>query len=419
MKRIVIFSATTGYQLRAFDAAAGRLGIDLRLATDRCSVLDDPWRDHAVPVRFHDPEASLFGLVENLGAAPVHGVIAVGDRPTVLAARLAERYGIPWHPPAAADACRHKATTRARLAAAGLPAPWFEVVQVDRPERLPADVRFPCVVKPVALSGSRGVMRADSPAELAACLSRLRRILETADVRAMRDGEAGTAIIEGFIPGREFAVEGVIDHGRVHRLAVFDKPDPLDGPFFEETIYVTPSSASSETLTAIDATVAQACRALGLWHGPFHAECRVSGLQVFVLEVAARPIGGLCARALRFSQVGAGDVGLEELLLRHAAGLPWRDRALVSGASGVMMIPIPAAGVFRGLDGEAEALAVPGVTDLQVTAKLEQMLLPLPEGATYLGFLFAEGSSPREVERTLRLAHARLRVRLDQPIPMV
>ncbi len=416
MKRVIVFSTTTGYQLRAFDEAAARLAVDLRVASDRCHVLDDPWRDHAIPVRFHELDSSLSALERSLGTGRVDGVLAVGDRPTVLAAHVARRYGIPWHSPEAADASRHKLTTRSRLRDAGLPVPWFEVVEGGNGSRI--DPPFPCIVKPMVLSGSRGVMRADTRAELVACLDRVRRILDAGDVRALRDPGADAVLVEGFIPGREFAVEGLLDRGQVHSLAIFDKPDPLDGPFFEETIYVTPSRAAPEMQAAILDAVTSACRAIGLSHGPIHAECRVGGRRVYVLEVAARPIGGLCARALRFTSPGRADIGLEELLLRHAAGLPWDGWALSPGASGVMMIPIPAAGVFRGLDGEAEALAVDGVTGLQITAKLNQMLLPVPEGATYLGFLFAAGELSGTVETALRMAHARLRIHIDPPIPM-
>jgi phosphoribosylaminoimidazole carboxylase (NCAIR synthetase) len=418
VKRVIVFSTTTGYQLRAFDEAAVRLGIDLRLASDRCHVLDDPWRDHAVPVRFQDPEQSLRALESSLDASSVDGVLAVGDRPTVLAARVARRFGVRWHPPDAAEACCNKLLTRERLRDAGLAVPWFARLEPDaEPDAL--DVRFPCVVKPVALSGSRGVIRADDTQELSAAVSRLRKILDAADLREVRDAHGDAILVEGFIPGREFAVEALLDGGRFHPFAIFDKPDPLDGPFFEETIYVTPSRAPAEQQAEMRAAVQAACQALGLWHGPVHAECRVGAGRVHVLEVAARPIGGLCARAVRFRPRGDGDaIGLEEVLLRHAARLPWEDWTLESEASGVMMIPIPAAGIFRGVEGESRALAVEGVTDLQITTRLDQPIQPLPEGASYLGFIFARGPAPRNVERALRLAHAQLRFQIDRPVPV-
>ena len=225
-------------------------------------------------------------------------------------------------------------------------------------------------------------------------------------------------LIEGFIPGREYAVEGLLDGGELHLLALFDKPDPLDGPFFEETLYITPSRAPEEVQRRIADAVIAACRALGLTRGPIHAECRVTPDGVFVLEVAARPIGGLCARALAFADSSAPPIPLEELLLRHAAGLPWLRFRRESAASGVLMIPIPHAGIFKGVDGEAEALSVPGVTAVEITAKADQLLVPLPEGATYLGFIFAKGATPASVEGALRQAHQLLRPAMARAVPI-
>jgi hypothetical protein len=279
--------------------------------------------------------------------------------------------------------------------------------------------RGPVVVKPVALSGSRGVIRADTPTALRLAWARVSRLLAQPDIRALRDPDTAVLLVETFIPGREFAVEGVLSHGHLQVLAIFDKPDPLYGPYFEETLYISPSRASNQVQRAIEAAVAAACRALGLSHGPIHAECRVNDLGVFILEVAARPIGGICARALRFSGPKGTTATLEGLLLRHAIGERVDRWTLESGASGVMMIPIPGAGVLRGVDGADRARAVPGIDDVSLTAKLDQTLVPLPEGATYLGFIFARGDSPSEVESALRTAHACLEVRMDRAIPVI
>jgi len=202
-------------------------------------------------------------------------------------------------------------------------------------------------------------------------------------------------------------------------LALFDKPDPLDGPFFEETIYVTPSAASDPLQGAIAATVSQAAAAIGLTHGPIHAECRVNGEAVYVLEVAGRPIGGLCARALRFDHdLSADPMSLEELLLRHALGEDPRAWRREARPSGVMMIPIPAGGVYRGVSGLAEAEAVDGVDAVIITAKPDQKLVPLPEGASYLGFIFAHGPTASAAERAIRRAHSCLRFVIEPSVPM-
>ena len=467
MARVLLLATTTGYQTRAFGEAAARLGVELVFATDRCAVLDDPWQDDAIPIRFHEEDASVAAIIRAAGTRPIDGMLAVGDRPTVIAARVAEALGLPWHPVAGATVARHKLLTRERLRDAGLPGPWFlpfalcplPSALLSQPSALSSQpFTYPCVIKPVSLSGSRGVMRADDPASLATAIERLRGLLASPDVRIERNDAHETALIEGFIPGREYALEGLMHHGVLHTLAIFDKPDPLDGPFFEETIYLTPSAAPAGVQDAIARTVAQAATALGLSHGPVHAECRVNDTGVFVLEVAARPIGGLCARALTFEKRGrvyfsrctgdgsrlqelpteaqSAEVGsrrgdgsrnardtdsrpLEELLLRHALGESPDGWAREAVASGVMMIPIPRRGILRGVEGIDAARAVPHVSDLRITAKMDQRLVPLPEGASYLGFIFARAAAPVDVERALREAHARLHFAIDAEFPVL
>ena len=439
MSRVLIFATTTGYQTRAFGDAAVRLGVDLVFATDRCHLIEDPWQDHAIPIRFYDEDTSVAAIIQSAHDRPIDGVIAVGDRPTVIAARVADALGLSFHSPEATAIARDKRRTRECLRDAGLPVPWFLPfdIRIANPEsrlaaadtRVPTPLAYPCVLKPVALSGSRGVMRVEDDRALAATLERLRAILESPDVRAERNDADAFALLEGFIPGREYALEGLMHQGALQVLAVFDKPDPLDGPFFEETVYVTPSVASDGTRAAIVDTVTRAAAAIGLEHGPIHAECRVNADGVFVLEVAARPIGGLCARALCFvpdSGLGTPDsefetrlpnadarIPLEELLLRHALGEnPARYRR-EDAASGVMMIPIPRRGLFRGVDGVEAARSVPHIADIQITAKPDQRLLPLPEGASYLGFIFARAGRTADVDAALRAAHARLHFTID------
>ncbi|HYB96199.1 MAG TPA: ATP-grasp domain-containing protein, partial [Vicinamibacterales bacterium] len=324
MKRVLLLATTTGYQTRMFADAAQRLGVELRYATDRCDQLDDPWRDGAIAVRFHEEWRSVDTVLKAVDRDPVHAIIAVGDRPTVMAAYLARLLGLPGHSPEAAAAARDKRLTRERLKTAGLPCPDFFAVPISTAaDTLVNRLMFPVVIKPTVLSASRGVIRADDPISFATAFDRLRRLLSSPDVREQRDPESDIVQIETFVPGREYAIEALLDNGVMRTLAIFDKPDPLDGPFFEETIYVTPSRATTGLQQQIETTVAAAAAALGLHHGPIHAECRVNGRGVFVLEVAARPIGGLCAKVLRFTEEGrtaAAPIGFEEFLLRHALG---------------------------------------------------------------------------------------------------
>ena len=439
MRRVLLLATTTGYQTRAFGEAAERLGVELVFATDRCHGIEDPWRDQAIPIRFHNEAAAVADIVRSVRSRPLDGILVVGDRPTVVGARVGQVLGLPGHSPEAVAIAKNKQLMRERLYRAGLPAPAFvpTTIGVD-PAGIARPLRYPVVVKPAALSGSRGVMRADDPEGFVTAFNRLRTLLQSPDIRAERSDAHDVVLIEDFIPGREYALEGLLHHGVLHVLALFDKPDPLDGPFFEETIYITPSVAEPRQQAAIVEAVRRAAEAMGLTHGPVHAECRLSPstgsgqVNVFVLEVAARPIGGLCARALRFESSGIGDSGLgiripspespiplEELLLRHAVGESPAAWTREDRASGVMMIPIPHRGVFRRADGMEEARGVAGIDDIRMTAKADQLLVPLPEGASYLGFIFARGDRPGEVDRALRAAHAHLSFAIDPEIPVL
>jgi biotin carboxylase len=424
MRRVLLLATTTGYQTRIFGEAALRMGVELVFATDRCDMLEDPWHDRAIPVRFHDEDKSVTAILAYARTNPIDGILVVGDRPTVIAAMVASALGLPCHPPPAAASSRNKLLARERFRDSDLRVPWFFPTSTTAdPAALAAMIEYPCVIKPLTLSASRGVMRADDAASFVQAFGRLRALLNASDVRDEGIGDAGaldTILVEGFIDGWEFALEGIMHHGALNALALFDKPDPLDGPFFEETIYVTPSAAPEPMQWDILDAVSRAAAALGLRHGPVHAECRVTDRGVYVLEVAARPIGGLCAKSLRFQKEGTGrKVTLEELLLRHALGESpdgWKREA---EASGVMMIPIPHRGVFRGADGVDAAKAVEGIDDIRITAKADQVLVPLPEGSSYLGFIFSHGASVEDAERALREAHAQLRFAIDPEVPVV
>ncbi len=417
--RVLLLSTTTGYQLRSFGESAARLGIELVLATDRCHHLDDPWRDAAVAVRFHDEETSLKEIAAATEGRPLSGALAVGDRTTVLAARVAEEFGLPGNPAAAAAVSRSKKGMRNRFAAAGMRTPWFFDLPADADiTAAAARALYPCVVKPLGLSGSRGVIRVDNPEQFEAAVRRDRVLLLRLDLRAQRTGLTDGLLIEGYIEGREYAVEGLVTGGVLRALAVFDKPDPLDGPFFEETIYVTPSSLAPEAQQAVVAETQRAVAALGLVHGPLHAECRVDAAGVTMLEVAGRPIGGLCAKVLRFD-AGGGLAPLEELLLRHAVGEDVSGYARESLAAAVMMIPIPRRGHYKGVAGEERAMGVPHVEEVRITAKPDQLLEPLPEGDSYLGFIFARAPRAADAVAALREAHSHLTFQIQQTVRVV
>ena len=418
MKRVLLLATTTGYQTRMFADAASALGVEIVYATDRCDHLDDPWSDGAIAVRYHEEWKSVDTVLRAVEQRPVDAVIALGDRPTVMAAYVSRLLGLPGHPPEAAAAARDKRLTKEKMKAAGLLTPSFISVPMNTDAAALLDrLAFPVVIKPTVLSASRGVIRADDALSFATAYDRVRRLLASQDVRELRDSEADIVQIEEFIPGAEYALEGTLDNGVLKTLAIFDKPDPLNGPFFEETIYVTPSRVTPRLHRQIEDAVAAAAVALALHHGPIHAECRVNNRGVYVLEVAARPIGGLCAKAIRL-QHGEKTMGFEEYLLRQAMGEDMRGWRRESRASAVMMIPIGRSGVFRHVDGLEMAAGVPHIDEIIVTAKPDQQLLALPEGASYLGFIFARAETPALAERAVRDAHARLRFKIDPLLPI-
>jgi hypothetical protein len=303
---------------------------------------------------------------------------------------------------------------------AGLRGPWFRMLPIDpAPEPALLGICYPCVLKPLSLSASQGVVRANNREEFLAAAARIHRLLESPEIRATREPNLDKILVEGYIPGREVAVEGLLTRGSLRILAIFDKPDPLEGPYFEETIYVTPSRLPGSTQRAIEDCARNSARALGLSHGPVHAEFRVNENGIWPLEIAPRPIGGLCARALRFSFPAETDpIGFEELVLRHALELPGYDSPRETLAAGVLMIPVPKSGILEGITGEEAARSSLGITELLITARLHDYIAAWPEGSSYLGFLFARGDAPEEVEKTIRAAHEKLAFTITPRLPV-
>jgi biotin carboxylase len=419
-KRLLLFTGKLGYQTRSFEEAAKKLAVELVYVTDRCHQLDDPWNDRAIPVHFESAEAAAYSVMETVRGHNVDGVLALGDRPAQAAAYAARGLGLRWHHPAAVEACRSKLRTREVLRDAGLLTPWFRAVRREpTPEPSLLGMTYPCVLKPLSLSASQGVIRANDRAEFAAAAARIARLLDTPEIRVARESNLDQILVEGYIPGREVAVEGLLTDGVLRILAIFDKPDLLEGPFFEETIYVTPSRLAESEQRAIERCANDAVRALGLSHGPVHAEFRVNEQGVWPIEIAPRPIGGLCARALRFQgSGGTAGIRLEELLLRHALDMSDHGLPREAKASGVMMIPVSASGTLERVEGEEAARATRGVTELIVTARLHDYIAAWPEGSSYLGFLFASAETAEDVEVALREAHAKLRFILTPRLPV-
>jgi formate-dependent phosphoribosylglycinamide formyltransferase (GAR transformylase) len=415
-KRLLLLTSKLGYQTRSFSDAARKLGVEIIFATDRCHQLDDPWNDRAIAVHFEEPEPAAISIMDSMRGNEPDGVLALGDRSVITGAYVARGLGIFHNHPASVESCRSKEKMREAFRVSGLRTPAFRTLPiVPTPDAALSGIKFPCVVKPICLSASQGVMRANNTTEFRRAVERLAHLLQSPELRASRDPELDRMIIEDYIPGREVAVEGLISEGVLRVLAIFDKPDPLEGPYFEETIYVTPSRLSRKQQDAIALCARDSARALGLIHGPIHAEFRVNDEGVWPLEIAPRPIGGLCARALRF---GPELISLEELLIRHAMGFDGTKVERETVSSGVMMIPVPSNGILERIEGEDEARKVSNVESIEITARLHDKIVSWPEGSSYLGFIFARAESPEKVEGALRDAHAKLDFVVSAELPV-
>jgi hypothetical protein len=393
------------YRATDFVAAARALRVDVVVASDGDVPMGDIGRSRSLTIDFLRPEWSA-SRIANIKPPP-DAVIAVDDQGVLISAQASAILGIPSNPVLAATATRDKVRMRGLLSAADVPQPVFRVALPGTVARQADELGYPCVVKPPGLSASRGVIRVDTESEAAAAEERIRNIV--ADAGGDPDVEL---LVEAFIPGPEVAVEGMIVGGELAILAILDKPDPLDGPFFEETMFVTPSRHTPAIQGEIVDVVGVATRALGLVSGPVHAELRIGPGGVVLIEVAARPIGGLCGRALTFGLLGES---LESVIIRSALGLPGTGLDGAAAATGVMMIPIPSPGRLIAIEGVATALAVEGVNEFDQTIPNGKIVHPLPEGSRYLGFLFATGTSPDDVERSLRIATDMLNVAIEPP----
>ena len=410
MPRVLLLLPTTTYRTKAYLDAARRIGADVVAASEQASVLAAHNPEGLLALDLFDPDEAARQAQQYAAEHAVDAVIPVDEDTAVAAAAIADKLHLNQNPPSAARAAKNKHLMRDVLSQAGVRVPRYQAFSLDEDAReVAARIAYPCVVKPVFLSTSRGVMRADNEEEFAHVVARLDRIVSDPKLARRGGPQAREALVEEFIPGFEVAVEGLVTDGEFRLLAIFDKPDPLDGPFFEETIYVTPSRLPEEVQRDIIETTAAAVRAMGLRRGPVHAELRVNERGAYVIEVAVRTIGGLCARALKFGD----DLSLEEVVIRHALGEDLRAIERERQAAGVMMIPIPRAGTLQVVFGVEHARQIADIEDVIITAHLTQRVAPPPEGASYLGFIFSRAATPDRVEAALRQAHARLEFVID------
>jgi len=405
MPRLLLLLPAAGYANQDFIEAASRIGVELVTCADYCHRLAPGWGlPPLMSVPFDQPEASLPQVLQAL-KQPVDAVLAADDHGVALAAQLRVALKLPGNPPEAVARLTDKLHFRQLQQAAGLLHPAFVAIQ-DQNAKAAEALEFPLVVKARRLNASRGVIRVDDAVQLSRAIQQVQRIQS----RVQRDADALGLLVESFIPGIEVALDAVLSHGQLQVLAVFDKPDPLNGPYFEETLYITPSRLPDATQIELAAAVQRACAAAGVSEGVIHAEARINDAGVWLLEIAPRGIGGLCGRMLS-ATLGMGSA---EIVLRHAVGLPLPTQTNAD-AAGVMMIPIPVKGMLRGVDGVSAALEVPHITGIEITAQPGQLMAPPPEGAAYLGFIFTRAATPAAAEAALRAAHAALRIRI-QPL---
>ncbi len=394
--RLLLIAPHSSYRIVPYLRAAARLDVDVLVASTSEHSLTNAVAQ-GLRIDLHEPETALALIADAHRQQPFSGVIGSDDGAVELTARAAQLLGLPHNPPAASRLTRRKDLARECLRDAGLPVPTFRRIDLSQPLGAQIDgLHYPCIAKPIALSGSRGVIRADTPDELRAACRRIRAIVaDECDAEVRR-----YALIEDYLPGAEVALEGMLHDGKLDVLALFDKPEPLEGPYFEESYYVTPSRLPAATQALIARRTAEACAAYGLRHGPIHAELRLHDGEAWLLEIAARTIGGQCARLLQY---GTGQ-GVEELVIAQAVGRPLPGSAATS-AAGVLMIPIPRGGILRRIEGLSAARRVPRITDVSISVRDGYELVPLPEGEAYLGFIFAQGPGPASVEQALRTAH--------------
>jgi biotin carboxylase len=398
-KRVLLVLPTRSYRAAAFLAAARRLALEVVVASEEDSTLSHLHPEQEVVIDFADPAGAAEVATALASRNPLHAVVPADEAGVVVAAHIAARLGLRSNSVRAVAAARDKLVLRERLQEAGVNQPrWWLWAE----EESPPVVEFPAVVKPLDQAASRGVIRVEDETQLLAAGQRVRSML-------LADPECVTPagirlLVEEFVAGPEVAVEALLVAGEMRLLAIYDKPEPLDGPFFEETIYTVPSALAPARQGKVAAALERVSRTLGLSEGAIHAELRLGGAQPALIDLASRSIGGRCSRVLHFRS----GRSLEEILLLAALGEDPGDLELDGNARGVMMLPIPKSGTLRSVPGRDVVLAMPGVDEVELTVPVGGRVASWPEGDRYLGFIFASSSDAGSVADQLRLAYGKL-----------
>lgn len=407
MNRVLILIPTASYRAHDFMAAANSLDIEVIIGSDRRQALSKLLPDTSLALNLQKPESSLKKVKEFAQRRPLSAIVGVDEETVILAAMASEVLGLSYNGVSSVRATRNKYLMRQKMAQAGLLSPKFQVISTDTdPKKLAEEFDYPLVLKPTFLSASQGVIRANQPDEFVDAFHQIRKIICDPSNKKKSLETNNQILVEDYIPGTEVAVEGILVNGKFKLFAVFDKPDPLEGPYFIETIYVTPSRYPKGIQVEIVEITVDALSALGLTTGPVHAEMRINEEGIWILEIAARSIGGLCSRTLKFNN----GISLEELILSHAIGDNIRQIEREEKAAGVMMMPVPKMGILKEVKNIDSAKKIPGIENILITIAPEQKLEPLPLGSKYLGFIFARGETPEFVENSIRKAHKKIEV---------
>jgi len=409
--RLLLIAPHGSYRTSAFMNAAQQMGVDVLLASEgKHSVISD--YAEGLHINFQEPATTLKQILSAARQRPFAAILGTDDSTTTLAAIASEQLGLPHNDKKSVELTQRKDLARACLQQHKVPAPRYQ--RLDLQEKIRPQVKdfsFPAVVKPVALSGSRGVIRVNTMSELEQACLRIDKILQTE--LSLDEESRHFILLEEYVSGSEVAVEGLLINGKLQLLTIFDKPEPMEGPFFEETYYISPSRLPISIQDDVQATIQAACHAYGLREGPVHAECRINDKGIWVLEVAARTIGGMCGHLLSH---GIGQ-NLETLVIQHALNIPIKINK-DKGAAGVLMIPIPKAGVLKRVEGILKAQAVEGIDEVNIQISSGHRIQTLPEASSYLGFIFAYADTPEQVESALREAHACLNIVIDPFLPI-
>lgn len=385
--------------------AAQRLECEVMVGLEEAHIFSEMNPGAHIQLDFGDPEGSTERIVEISKEFPIDSVISVEDEGLELAAMAGAALGLDYNDISSVSTASNKYAMRKILSEAGLKSPNYWLINIEEDSIVAAyGVEYPCVLKPLFLSASRGVVRANNEKEFSQAFELNKKILEGTSVKQRGGKLSESILVESYIPGDEVALEGILNDEELIALAVFDKPDKLEGPYFEETIYVTPSRKAPEVIQKCWAEVEAAVNALKLKAGPIHVELRITEGEPWVVDIAPRSIGGYCSKALEFE----GGIMLEEIILRQSLGMDIAEISREEQASGVMMIPIPKSGTLMGIKGLADAREVDNIENIIISITPGQTLLAAPNGSRYLGFIFSRAETPGEVEESVRIAHSKL-----------